>query len=441
MSRILIVENQSFFSKALATHLASLGHSFSHAETDTAAKLILENEDFDCVIADAKLGALAGVEFSDWIHKNKPTPVVLMADFADQPDPEKPFGAEDVTLLVKPFTLDGVRTALSQAIPMNSFYAAKTETYSAMVGVPRHSIKKAGVSELNIYHYMDGHPDLLVGRGEGYILEQLDVPSETRFYTDRESLRSLVSTSLVQGKGAAGNTTMAPERRVALMQNMVQIANEQMAVLGASPEFVEAIAQTLATYLKSIEDGAVWEAIADMDGYSRPVYAQTLASTLVCQMIALEMLYSTQDTFKLTTAAMFHDIGLITLDPALVTTPRALLSIRDRHNLDRHVEVGAAILQQSGWVTDEVCTIVLQHHENDAGTGFPRGSKARELHPMARVLRVADEFVLSVMKLGGQRGIPAERALELMKAKPELDQKVVASLNRILVSHLRFSRT
>ena len=44
-----------------------------------------------------------------------------------------------------------------------------------------------------------------------------------------------------------------------------------------------------------------------------------------------------------------------------------------------------------------------------------RKPMAHEEGPMARVLRVADEFALSVMKSGGQRGVPPLRAVELRR--------------------------
>jgi HD-GYP domain-containing protein (c-di-GMP phosphodiesterase class II) len=106
--------------------------------------------------------------------------------------------------------------------------------------------------------------------------------------------------------------------------------------------------------------------------------------------------------------------------------------MKDRQTLERHVDIGVVILQKTGWVSMEICTIVGQHHENDAGNGFPRGLKTGQLHPMARILRVADEFALCVMKSVGQRGIPPLRAIELLKEKPELDQKSVTALHRAL---------
>ena len=95
----------------------------------------------------------------------------------------------------------------------------------------------------------------------------------------------------------------------------------------------------------------------------------------------------------------------------LLKTPRPLLSMKDRALLDRHVEIGVAILQKSGWISAEVCTIVWQHHESVTGNGFPRGLKAQDIHPLARLLHLADEFCSSVMKSGGQPGVstPARR--------------------------------
>ncbi|MGZ3723097.1 MAG: HD domain-containing phosphohydrolase [Bdellovibrionales bacterium] len=434
MARILITENQSFFAKALATDLVALGHSFLWAENHIGARALLEREDFDCIIIDGKMAGFSGVQFSQWVQLNKPTPTVIMADFADQANPATPYGLAGVALLVKPFTRDGIRAALTAAIPANSPYAAFTSAREAMIPVPKAALRKAGVAEYAIFRYVNGNPVAVLKHGEPYILEKLGLPPATRFYTDRESLKSLLATSLTLTASAVGNSKITPEKRAALMQETVKLANEQMSLMEIDPKTSEATVEILSTYLKSVDDGAVWEMIANLDTFSRPIYAQTLASTLICLMIAQEQKYSVQDCFKLTTAALFHDVGLTSLDPVLLKTSRALLSMKDRQTVDRHVEIGVSILQKAGWISQEVCTIVWQHHESDIGNGFPRALKAQQLHPMARILRIADEFCLSVMKTGGQRGVPPLRALDLLKDRRELDQKSVLSLHRILTA-------
>jgi HD-GYP domain-containing protein (c-di-GMP phosphodiesterase class II) len=56
-----------------------------------------------------------------------------------------------------------------------------------------------------------------------------------------------------------------------------------------------------------------------------------------------------------------------------------------------HPALGASILKPIK-LYPEVLAAVLSHHENIDGSGYPHGLKGDEIHPIARVIRVADSF-------------------------------------------------
>jgi len=431
MARILITEDKSFFASALANILQAEGHSFVCTDSTKAARDILENEDFDCVICDAKMSAYSGLEFALWLRRDKPTPLIVMAGFSDQVDAKAPFGLAGTTLLVKPFSQIDVRQALAATVPAERLTDLESHVQEALVQVPRGALKKSGLAEMSLFHYVEGRPQKVVDRGEEITAEKLAKSGEARLYTDRESLNAVMSSSLAAAKGVE-NPRVDPRKRTVLMQNAVQIINEQMSVMGIDQQSGEAAVEMLTTYLKTVDDNGVWDMIAGLDTFSRPIYAQTLATTVLCLLVAHEYEYSTQDCFRLATAALFHDVGYMGLEERLLNTPRPLLSVKDRAALDRHVEMGVAILQKSGWVSPEICDIVWQHHESMLGNGFPRALRGANIHPLARLLRLADEFCVLVMKTGGHLGVPPVKAVALLTENRALDQKLVLSLKRIL---------
>lgn len=432
MARILIAENEQFFSQALEKMLQAEGHTATRAQNGKIAREILEREDFDCVISDAKLPIFSGLELAAWIRQFKPTPFIVMTGFADQADPKAPFGLMGVTLLIKPFHAEHVREALSATLPALS--ANPDRSYEALVPVPKNTLRKTGMAEFNLYIYVNGRPQKILRRGEPFVLEKLVPEGGAQLYTDRESLTTVMASSLMLGKAAAANTKIDPAKRAVRIQDTLQVLHEQMALIGLSQTSLETAVDMITTYLKSIDDTRIWDMISNLDAFSRPIYAQTLAVTTVCSLVAHDQQYSAQDCFKLITAALFHDIGQIAMDPVLIKTPRVLLTMKDRALLEKHVEFGVAMLQKSGWISAEVCTIVWQTHENEIGNGYPRGLKHLQIHPMARLIHVADEFCLAVMKSGGP-GMKPARAIEALKDKREVDQKFVVALQRILTSN------
>jgi response regulator RpfG family c-di-GMP phosphodiesterase len=429
MPRILIAEDEGFFSANLAALLLSDGHNVEHVSNGQEAREMLERQDFDCVIGDAKMPVMNGIDLALWILANKPTPFIIVAAFADQADPAKPFGLAGVTLLVKPFKPDEVRRAVKSAVPS---FAGERDSYEALTELPKGALREGTTSEFDLFQYLNGRPRELLKKGQTFFRKSLGLEPHTKIYTDRPSLKAALAGALSLNPGETAIRPVDPARRAVILQNALQILHEHVRSFGFDPTVAGDSIDMVNTYLRSIDETAFWDLMAGLDAYSRPIYAQTLAVTMVCTLIAQEQRFTTHDIFKLMSAAIFHDIGQMALDPVLVKTPRVLLSMKDRAQLEKHVELGVTMLQRSGTIPTEICAIVWQHHESEIGNGYPRGLIHHQIHPMARLLRVADDFCVSVMKVAGSPGMPSARAIESLKNKPELDPKFVIALHRVL---------
>jgi PAS domain S-box-containing protein len=87
-------------------------------------------------------------------------------------------------------------------------------------------------------------------------------------------------------------------------------------------------------------------------------------------------------------AAQVHDIGKISI-PAEILTKPGQLNAAERAMINEHAEIGYTILKDIPFAWP-VAEIVRQHHEKLDGSGYPRGLKADEILPEAKILAVAD---------------------------------------------------
>lgn len=88
-------------------------------------------------------------------------------------------------------------------------------------------------------------------------------------------------------------------------------------------------------------------------------------------------------------AALLHDLGKLVIPERIVCKPMALLSAEMRV-MQQHVRFGAQMIR--GYVSDDVVTLVLQHHERIDGHGYPFGMSGEEILPLARRLSIVDAF-------------------------------------------------
>lgn len=97
------------------------------------------------------------------------------------------------------------------------------------------------------------------------------------------------------------------------------------------------------------------------------------------------------DMHNLGTGFFLHDLGKCRIPIEIINKPGPLTTA-ERQVINGHVEEGYRILGESGVLTEEARTITLEHHEKDNGQGYPHGKKGADIHPYARICRLADIY-------------------------------------------------
>ncbi len=122
------------------------------------------------------------------------------------------------------------------------------------------------------------------------------------------------------------------------------------------------------------------------------------------------------DLHELGAGFFLHDIGKVRVDTAIINKP-GRLSEQEMGVMRKHPSYGYQLLRKTGQLTGECRQIVLQHHERDDGTGYPRKLRGEEIHLYARICSIADVYeALTTERPYKARMSPFE-ALSLMKTE------------------------
>ncbi len=89
-------------------------------------------------------------------------------------------------------------------------------------------------------------------------------------------------------------------------------------------------------------------------------------------------------------AALLHDLGKVAV-PDAILLKKAPLNKAELDIVRDHPTVAAQILAPLAFLQEEIA-IIEQHHEHVDGTGYPKGLDGAELHPLTKVLAVADAY-------------------------------------------------
>lgn len=126
-------------------------------------------------------------------------------------------------------------------------------------------------------------------------------------------------------------------------------------------------------------------------------------------------------------AALLHDIGKIGIPDAILNKP-ARLTPDEYALMKKHPEYGWAVLRQIPGM-ESASLVILHHHENFNGGGYPAGLRAEEIPLGSRIVSVIDAFDAMVSSRPYRQGLPFEEAeRRLLEASgTQFDPDVVRS--------------
>ena len=140
-----------------------------------------------------------------------------------------------------------------------------------------------------------------------------------------------------------------------------------------------------------------------------------------------------EDLTTLTTAGLLHDIGKMSIAPAVLNKPGKLTD-DEFVVMKSHVTATLEHLDHSIDIPKGVIIIAGQHHEKLDGTGYPNGLPGRELNQLARMASIIDIFSAITDRRVYKDPVPPERALDIMiNMDKQLDQPLLALFREMLL--------
>jgi len=198
------------------------------------------------------------------------------------------------------------------------------------------------------------------------VLEDEELTSE-----EKARVLSAVSQDLLRSMNQI--TTRGEEARAEGLKRCKEIADEILAVAGQNSNIYDEVL-ALRNSQEDIEHSVIVGTISVMFG---------LALGFSDEQLLADM----------TVAAIFHDIGLVRVRPAVMGKAESTWSVGERKEYELHVQGSVDILKESGTeFHPRVFRMVQEHHENYDGSGFPLGLKGGQLDETSQLLHLANLF-------------------------------------------------
>jgi HD-GYP domain-containing protein (c-di-GMP phosphodiesterase class II) len=152
--------------------------------------------------------------------------------------------------------------------------------------------------------------------------------------------------------------------------------------------------------------------------------------------LAAQFGLSAEETDQAVVAALLHDLGMLLLEPQIVTKP-GQLTTPERRQMQNHAALGALIVAELGRVEpafEQIAATIRHHHERWDGQGYPDGLAGEEIPLVARMIAVVDAYsAMTGERWYAERQPDRVARLRIAQAvESQFDLNVVAAFERML---------
>jgi len=243
----------------------------------------------------------------------------------------------------------------------------------------------------------------------------------------KKNLRSFLVLPLFIGKELSGIISLGYSEEPTLDQEDISQARQladQVAVALSNTKLIDELNQfnwgTLTALARAIDAKSSWTA-----GHSEKV-------TKIALQIGEALGLSSEESEILNRGGLLHDIGKLGVSQEILDKP-GKLNAEEKALMQKHVLLGARILEPIS-AYKEIMPIVLEHHENDNGTGYPYGISGEDISLYARIIAVADRFEALTSNRPYRKALDQKSAVKFIKEKSgeEFDPRVAKAFLNVI---------
>lgn len=422
-TRILLVDDDDIFREAIEKTLVSEGYHVVTAINGKRALATLSALKFDLVISDIRMPEMDGVELLKNIRSNGSLPVILITGFSEIMETKTAYELGANEFLAKPFKKEELTGAIAKSLGRDPRTPSADTISNNGADYCRLGINDfitGRTIKFNIFvRLLENKFVKIAHKGEDITPERIRYYREkglTFLYLRREDFRNYVGFSLEISERVNQSQDFDPQRKLMLLRHTGEILNEQIRHEGvdgkafdSATAFVEATLDVLTDDMSAV---ALLEALNRHADY---LLVHSVGVSFYAVLIAQALKWDLPtNKFKVAMGGLLHDVGMKEISGDILKRPRYSWNAGEVKSFEEHPLRGTGILGDLKAIPQDVRDIVKQHHENCLSLGYPARVKKMQIHPMAKVISVADEFCYRAIKNPLSAGLQPPDALQDM---------------------------
>lgn len=140
-----------------------------------------------------------------------------------------------------------------------------------------------------------------------------------------------------------------------------------------------------------LRDGRAAYNLLKITSHDYYTYTHSVNVATIGSLFAKDMGLNEKDMKSFCTGMLLHDLGKTKVSSSILNK-KGHLTDEEFEKIKMHPEMGAKILRESGSGFKDEYIVILQHHENCDGSGYPYGLRKDEIHYIARLVHIIDIY-------------------------------------------------
>lgn len=187
----------------------------------------------------------------------------------------------------------------------------------------------------------------------------------------------------------------AEEAKIKALEKVSEAVFDELLTLGiteTSFQHAKVIGKAIRGMIE--KDASLSDAFEKFQSLGRAEIRHSMMVSAMATVIASSMESSKPSTIEnIAMGALLHDFGKLGVPAEVLESAPNFRSQADRKSFESHAENGRVLLAQVKVIPEDIQMIVAQHHERSDGSGYPLGLKDIYIHPLARVVGLANEII------------------------------------------------
>ncbi|MCT4545055.1 MAG: HD-GYP domain-containing protein [Vallitalea sp.] len=120
-------------------------------------------------------------------------------------------------------------------------------------------------------------------------------------------------------------------------------------------------------------------------------YAHSVNVCALAVLVSIKMGYNKNRVRDIAVGALLHDIGKVLIADEILNKPGKLTE-KEQEIIKQHVIYGYEAISEASWISSISKVIILTHHENVDGSGYPFGWSGNKINSATKIISICNVF-------------------------------------------------